>query len=68
MPKGSRGEKRPADTVGPAVPVAEITTGEIDHNTPEEDAIEKAARAASMMARQRSEIARLAAESRWKKS
>jgi hypothetical protein len=45
MPKRPRGEKHPADRVGQAVPVAGTATGETDHNTPEEDALEKAARA-----------------------
>ena len=31
MPKRPRGEKRPADTVGPARPAAGTATGEIDY-------------------------------------
>ncbi len=30
MPKGPKGEKRPADAVGAAVMVAKIATGEVD--------------------------------------
>jgi hypothetical protein len=30
MPKGARGEKRPADVIGAAVMVAKIATGEIE--------------------------------------
>jgi hypothetical protein len=30
MPKGPRGEKRPADAVGAAIMVARIATGEIE--------------------------------------
>lgn len=30
MPKGPRGEKRPADAIGRAVQIAKIATGEID--------------------------------------
>jgi hypothetical protein len=30
MPKGPRGEKRPADVIGAAVMVAKIATGEIE--------------------------------------
>ena len=30
MPRGPRGERRPADTVGGAVTVAKIATGEIE--------------------------------------
>ena len=77
MPKRPHGEKRATHTVGLVKPVAGTATGEIDHNTPEEDALEKAARnlvregeaaqEASVMARQRSEFNRLAAE-RWKNS
>jgi hypothetical protein len=29
MPKGSQGQKRPADVIGPAAMVAKIATGEI---------------------------------------
>ena len=36
MPTGPKGEKRPADTIGLAVTVAKIATGEID-DTPAED-------------------------------
>ena len=32
MPKGPKGEKRPADAVGAAVMVAKIATGEIVEN------------------------------------
>jgi len=30
MPKGPKGEKRPADVVGAAVMVAQIATGEVE--------------------------------------
>ena len=33
MPKGPRGEKRPADVIGAAVMVAKIATGEIAEET-----------------------------------
>lgn len=75
MPKGPKGEKRPADVIGAAVMVGRIATGEID-DTPEDDGKDKAAqamgrkggkaRAASMTPEQRAEIARRAAYSRWK--
>jgi hypothetical protein len=32
MPKGPKGEKRPADVIGAAIMVAKIATGEIDDN------------------------------------
>jgi hypothetical protein len=34
MPKGPRGEKRPADVIGAAIMVAKIATGEIECRTP----------------------------------
>ena len=39
MPKGPRGEKRPADVIGAAVKVAKIATGEIEEyiDTPEKE-------------------------------
>ncbi len=33
MPRGPKGEKRPADVVGAAVKVAKIATGEIEKDT-----------------------------------
>jgi hypothetical protein len=33
MPKGPKGEKRPADAVGAAVKVAKIATGEVEEDT-----------------------------------
>ena len=33
MPKGPRGEKRPADAVGAAIMVVKIATGEIEEHT-----------------------------------
>jgi hypothetical protein len=38
MPKGPRGEKRPADVIGAAVMVGRIATGEIEENRPQESA------------------------------
>ena len=34
MPKGPRGEKRPADVTGATVMVAKIATGEIEEKLP----------------------------------
>jgi hypothetical protein len=75
MPKGPRGEKRPADAVSRAIMVAKIATGEIED---ERDELSSAAaelgrkggkaRAANMTPERRAEIARKAAEKRWKKS
>lgn len=75
MPKGPKGQKRPADTIGLAVKVAQIATGEIDDEVVDDgkDPAAKAlgskggkARAANLTAEQRSEIARKAAKKRWK--
>ena len=78
MPRGPRGEKRPADVIGAAVQIAKIATGEIieDLGTTE-DGKDKAAvalgrkggaaRAANLSAKKRSEIARKAAAKRWGK-
>jgi hypothetical protein len=77
MPKGPQGQKRPADVVGNAVHVMRIATGEIDepgaHSSPEEKArragIEGGkARAVSLTAKRRSQIATTAAKSRWAKA
>ncbi len=77
MPKGPNGEKRPADVIGNAVHVMRIATGEIDEGTPPDDGKDPAAvsmgkrggvaRAKSMTPERRAEIARTAAERRWKK-
>lgn len=76
MPKGPKGEKRPADVVGAAVKVMQIATGEIEETT--NDGKNKAAvelgrkggqaRAEKMTPERRSEIARKAAISRWKQT
>jgi hypothetical protein len=72
MARGPKGEKRPADVIGAAVHVMRIATGQV-----EETVAAKAqragglkggkARARSLTAVQRSEIARAAASARWKK-
>jgi hypothetical protein len=80
MPKGPKGEKRPADVIGAAVMVAKIATGEIEEDywpegpKPGKDAAAAdlgkrggAARANKLTPEQRAEIARKAAASRWGK-
>ena len=77
MPRGPQGQKRPADVVGNAVKVMRIATGE-DEEEYEDDGKDPAAkalgakggkaRAAKLTPEQRSEIAHLAAEARWRKS
>ena len=76
MPKGPNGEKRPTDAVGLAVLIGKIATGEAE-DAPPDDGKDKAAqamgkkggkaRAASMTPERRTEIAKKAAASRWKK-
>lgn len=73
MPKGPRGEKRPADAIGRAVQVAKIATGEIEEKV--EGVLASAAaelgrkggrkRAENMTPERRSEIAKAAAAKRW---
>ena len=69
MSKGPNGEKRPADVIGAAVMVAQIATGEIQDNKKSgrvrSGKAGAKARAESMTAEQRSEIARKAANARW---
>jgi hypothetical protein len=76
MPKGPRGEKRPADVIGNAVRVMRIATGEEEDNQEEPPALTPgqalgklggAARAKALTKEQRTEIARKAAAGRWKK-
>ena len=38
MPRGPKGEKRPADVIGAAVMVGQIATGEIEDNPKAESA------------------------------
>jgi len=75
MPKGPRGEKRPADVIGTAVKVMKIATGEIAEDIEPEPMKSAAAelgrrggkaRAAKLSKKRRAEIARSAAEKRWK--
>ena len=75
MPKGPRGEKRPADAVARAVMIGKIATGEIED---ERDEVKSAAaslgrlggkaRAEKMSPERRADIARVAAVARWKKA
>ena len=73
MPQGPSGQKRPADTVGLAVMIGRIATGEIEDTKlkqPEkrESGLAGAsARHENTTSGERSEIARLAAEARWKR-
>jgi hypothetical protein len=71
MPRGPKGEKRPADVIGAAVMVARIATGEIEEKRASDSAAAAlgrkggAARAKALSKGKRAEIARKAAKSRW---
>ncbi len=75
MPRGPKGEKRPADVNARAVMIGKIATGEIEDVTTDEGKNAAAvalgrlggkARAEALGKRKRTEIARKAAASRWK--
>lgn len=76
MPKGPKGEKRPADVIGNAVKVMRVATGEDSDHGPDEGKnkaaqelgkLGGAARAKSMTAKRRKEIATKAATKRWER-
>ncbi len=76
MPKGPKGEHRPADVIGAAVKGMRIATGE-EEDAPPDDGKDAAAvsmgrrggaaRAAAMTPERRAEIAKRAAAKRWNK-
>jgi hypothetical protein len=74
MPRGPKGEKRPADVIGNAIHVMRVATGEIEEDYGKAPKRAKGgrkggkARAAALTAEQRSKIAHAAASARWKKS
>jgi hypothetical protein len=78
MPKGPKGQKRPADVIGNAIKVARIATGEEQEDFPADDGKDKAAqslgrrggkaRAASLSKKRRADIAKHAARMRWGKA
>mgnify|MGYP001578445387 FL=1 len=75
MPKGPKGEKRPADVIGNAVHIMRIATGEVEEASPIDDGKDPAAkalgakggraRADAMTPERRAEIAKAAAAKRW---
>ena len=76
MPKGPRGERRPADAVGAAVRVARISVGDEPddrQDVPDPSPAQQlgklggAARARSLSPERKSEIAKKAAAKRWKR-
>jgi hypothetical protein len=77
MPTGPKGQKRPADVIGNAVRVMKIATGEMEEDAPVDDVLREnaikaaargRARALKLTPEQRAEIAKVAAQTRWKKS
>jgi len=79
MPRGPKGERRPADVIGNAVHVVRLATGQIadDVPSPEDEGKSAAAvelgrlggraRAKKMSKKQRTAAARNAAKARWKR-
>ena len=78
MPRGPKGEKRPADVIGAAVKVMKIATGEVEEEIDrpgtgkDQAAVELGrkggrARAEKMSPARRAEIARKAALARWRR-
>jgi hypothetical protein len=72
MPRGPKGEKRPADVIGAAVMVGRIATGEIDEPGAPRDPVKSAAgksggksRAAKLSREERVTVSKKAAKSRW---
>ena len=76
MPRGPKGERRPADVIGAAVMVGRIATGDVEDTKAPRNPHAAAlgalggakggkARAAKLSARKRKQIARKAAKSRW---
>jgi hypothetical protein len=74
MPKGPKGEKRPADVIGAAITVAKIATGEVVEVEEKPSAAAELgrkggkARAEGMTPERRKEIAKKAAQKRWRHS
>lgn len=72
MPKGPQGQRRPADVTGNAVHIAKIATGEIEDTALKQPVKRKSGLAGAKVRQenttwtQREEIARRAANARWK--
>jgi hypothetical protein len=77
MPRGPKGEKRPADVIGNAILVAKIATGEATDDSENDGGKDKSAaelgrkggkaRAEKLSSQQRRAIAKKAAQARWKR-
>ncbi len=78
MPRGPKGERRPADVIGNAVHVMRIATGEVCDDVPAPDPAKEhmrrgglkggKARAAKLTPKKRAQIAKKAAAARWGKA
>lgn len=79
MPRGPKGERRPADVIGAAIMVGRIATGEIEdkkiEKNPHAVALGKLggakggkARATKLSRDERATVARKAAKARWKRA
>ncbi len=72
MPKGPQGQERPANVIGNAVHIAKIATGEVEETYLKQPAKRNSglagakARMENTTFKERSKIAKLAAEKRWK--
>lgn len=72
MPRGPRGERRPADVIGAAIMVARLATGEISKSATSKSgrvrsgAAGARARAKKLSPQERSRIAKKAATARWR--
>ena len=72
MPRGPQGQKRPADTIGCAVMVAKIATGEIEEELKEPTGKVRSGKAGAeacarkLNSNERRLIAQKAAAARWK--
>jgi len=71
MPRGPRGEKRPADVIGCAITVARLSVGDMKEQLTQPSGKVRSghagakARADKLAPEKRQEIARKAAEARW---
>lgn len=75
MPRGPKGERRPADAIGNAVMIGRIATGEIEDLTTDDGKNAAAValgrmggKARAMSSKKRSDIAKKAAKARWKET
>jgi hypothetical protein len=72
VPKGPRGERRPADMIGTAVMVGRLSVGDLQENLTQPSGKSRSgkagarARSEQLTPERRKEIARVAALSRWK--